>query len=98
MYYLNFFRCSLENDLDKEQEILKKTLNELLISLDKKPQSTDTIKIYQKIISVMKIELDVSDQSNKKCLSCGELLDSWEHDICGPCKIKDDNYQEESEE
>ena len=88
----------MQNNLDEEREILKNVLNDLLSSLDKKSQSSDTIKIYQKIISVLKIELDTSQQSEKKCSSCGELLDSWEHDMCGPCKIKNDSYQEELDE
>ena len=88
----------MENNLDEEREILKNTLKELLLSLDKKPHSVEIIKTYEKLISILKIELDTSEQSNKKCLSCGELLDSWEHEICGPCKIKDDRYQEELDE
>ena len=88
----------MENNLDEEKEILKNTLNKLLLSLDKKPHSTDTIKIYKKLISILKIKLNTSEQSNKKCSSCGELLDSWERDMCGPCKIKDDRYQEELDE
>ena len=88
----------MEKNLENEREILKNTLNELLLSLDKKPNSADTIKTYEKLISILKIELDTSEQSNKKCSSCGELLDSWEHEICGPCKIKDDRYQEELDE
>ena len=88
----------MENNVDEEKEILKNTLNELLLSLDKKPHSTDIIKTYEKLISILKIKLDTSEQSNKKCSSCGELLDSWERDMCGPCKIKDDRYQEELDE
>ena len=86
----------MEDNLDDERKILKNTLNELLFSLDKKPHSADTIKTYEKIISIVKIELNANEQNTKKCSSCGDLLDSWEHDICGPCKIKDDRYQEES--
>ena len=39
-----------------------------------------------------------NNSSNEKCKTCGEPLEKWEKEICGPCKIADERYEEESED
>ena len=49
---------------------------------------------------VNKIETDIEniEQSKQKCSSCGVILENWEREICGPCKIKDPKFEEELDE
>jgi len=43
-------------------------------------------------------ELENAEQLKQKCSSCGEPLETWEREICGPCKIKDPRFEEELDE
>jgi len=43
-------------------------------------------------------ELENAEQFKQKCSSCGEHLEAWEQEICGPCKIKDPRFEEELDE
>ncbi|MDH3736436.1 MAG: hypothetical protein OEQ94_05360 [Nitrosopumilus sp.] len=43
-------------------------------------------------------ELENAEQLKQKCGSCGEPLEIWEREICGPCKIKDPRFEEELDE
>ena len=35
---------------------------------------------------------------SKKCKSCGDVLGPFERDMCGPCRIKDPKFKEESDD
>ena len=41
---------------------------------------------------------DNDDESLKKCKSCGTVLGSFERDVCGPCRLQDPRFEEESDE
>ena len=36
--------------------------------------------------------------SDEKCKTCGQPLEKWEKEVCGPCKIADERIAEEFDE
>ena len=92
--------------------MIDKTLHERTIEYlsalktDSKVQESD----YHEILAVLckdileedveKIDSKIEEglQSKQKCSSCREMLESWEKEICGPCKINDPKFADESDE
>lgn len=85
----------MSGNLKIKRETLEKDLSSLLELVNDKTEPSETIKIYENLISVVKSDLEKIDQPKQKCSSCGELLEHWEKGICGPCKIADVRYEEE---
>lgn len=85
----------MSDDLTKK-ETLESDLTKLLKSVKDKSKPNETIKIYEDLITSIKENLEQIEQPKQKCSSCGEPLDTWERGICGPCKIKDERYEEEN--
>ena len=87
----------MEENLILKKETLEKDLESLLKLVKEKTNISETIKIYENLISIIKSEIETGDQPKQKCNSCGEPLEHWEKGICGPCKIADERYEEEEE-
>jgi uncharacterized paraquat-inducible protein A len=87
----------MSEDLKIKKANLEHELSQLLESVKDKPDHIETIKIYEHLIAQIKEDIKTFGQSKQKCKSCGEILDPWERDICGPCKIADERYEEEED-
>lgn len=85
----------MSNDLTIKKETLERDLLNLLKSVKEKTEPNDSIKIYENLIISIKETLEKIEHPKQKCSSCGEPLDAWERGTCGPCKIKDERYEEE---
>jgi len=55
-------------------------------------------KILHEDMNKIETDLENAEQSKQKCSSCGGTLETWEREICGPCKIKDPKFEEELDE
>ena len=55
-------------------------------------------KIIQQDVKKIKSEIELATQSKQKCSSCGEPLEDWEKELCGPCKINDPRFKDIIEE
>ena len=85
----------MSEDLSAKKEELKKNIKNLMQLIEEKYDSSHSIRIYDNLARTIKEELEKLSQPTKNCKSCGEPLDTWEKEICGPCKITDDRYSEE---
>ncbi len=87
----------MSEDISIKKETTKKDLENLIQLIEEKFDSTQSIKIYGNLSTLIKKELENLSQPIKNCKSCGESLDPWEKEICGPCKIADNRYEEEED-
>ncbi len=87
----------MSDDIKVKNANLEQEFLQLLKSVKEKTEPTDSVKIYEHLIFQIKEDLEKIAQPKQKCKSCGEILDAWEKDICGPCKIADDKYEEEED-
>ena len=87
----------MSENLKIKMETLDNDLSSLLELVKDKTELSETIKIYENLISLVKSDLEKVDQPKQKCSSCGEPLEHWEKGICGPCKIADERYEEEED-
>jgi hypothetical protein len=87
----------MNDDLKIKKVNLEHELAQLLESVKDKTEHIETIKIYEHLITQIKEDLETFGQPKQKCKSCGGLLDPWERNICGPCKIADERYEEEED-
>ena len=55
-------------------------------------------KILHEDVNKIETDLENAEKSKQKCSSCGVILETWEREICGPCKIKDPKFEEEPDE
>ncbi len=55
-------------------------------------------KILHEDVNKIETAIENAEQSKQKCSACGEILETWEREICGPCKIKDPKFEEELDE
>ena len=90
-----------------EKELYDKTMKFLI---DLKSSSNVEESDYQKILEILcdkilqqdleKIRLEIisATESKEKCSSCGELLEDWENELCGPCKINDTRFKDIEED
>ena len=85
----------MSDDLKIKKEVFKKNLEDLIQLIEEKYDTSQSIKIYGYLDSIIKEELEKINQPIQKCDSCGEILDPWEKMLCGPCKIANPRYQEE---
>lgn len=88
-------QCHPPNELKTKKETFKKNLEDLIHQIEEKYDTSQSIKIYGYLDSIIKEELEKINQPIQKCNSCGETLDPWEKLLCGPCKIANPRYQEE---
>lgn len=86
----------MTDDLEQKQKILEENLHKLLKFVNEL-DSSQSIKIYQNLITTLKTDIEKIENPNQKCSSCGSLLDPWEKGVCGPCKISDNKIPEEEE-
>lgn len=87
----------MSEDVSIKKETIKNDLENLIQLIEDKFDSTQSIKIYENLAAVIKKEFEKLSQPIKNCKSCGESLDPWEKEICGPCKIADNRYEEEED-
>ena len=87
----------MSEDLNAKKEGLRKNIENLMQLIDEKFDSPQSIRIYDNLSRTIKEEFEKLSQPKTHCKSCGELLDPWEKEICGPCKIADDRYSEEED-
>ena len=76
--------------LRKDQTVKESKYHQILVILCDMILREDEDKI--------ETELENAEQLKQKCGSCGEPLETWEREICGPCKIKDPRFEEELDE
>ena len=74
-----------ENNL---QDLLK-LVNEL--------EPSQSVKFYENLVSTIKADLEKIEHSINNCATCGNPLDPWEKERCGPCKIADERIPEEED-
>jgi recombinational DNA repair protein RecR len=55
-------------------------------------------KILHEDVNKIETVIENAEQSKQKCSACGGILETWEREICGPCKIKDPKFEEELDE
>ena len=55
-------------------------------------------KILQQDLEKINSEIVLSTESKQKCSSCGEPLEDWEKELCGPCKINDPRFKDVEED
>ena len=55
-------------------------------------------RILHQDVEKISLQIEKKLESKQKCSSCGEPLESWEKEICGPCKIKDSRFEDELDE
>ena len=55
-------------------------------------------RILHQEVEKINSQIEKKLESKQKCNSCGEILESWEKEICGPCKIKDSRFEDELDE
>ncbi len=87
----------MSDDLNARKEDLKKNIKNLVQLIDEKFDTSQSIRIYDNLTRTIKEEFEKLSQPKTNCKSCGEPLDPWEKEICGPCKIADDRYSEEED-
>ena len=87
----------MSEDLNTKKENLKKNIENSIELIDEKFDSSQSIKIYDNLSKTIKEEFEKLSQPTNNCKSCGEALDPWEKEICGPCKIADERYSEEED-
>ena len=87
----------MPGDLNAKKEVLKQNIENLMQLIDKKFDSSQSVRIYDNLSKIIKEEFEKLNQPANNCKSCGEPLDTWEKEICGPCKIADDRYSEEED-
>ncbi|WP_316505023.1 hypothetical protein [Nitrosopumilus sp.] len=51
--------------------------------------------ILDEEVDIVNSEINDALQSNQECSSCGETLEHWEKEICGPCKINDPRFADD---
>lgn len=86
----------MSDELTEKNKTLKKTLEDLL-KIVNNLEDSKSIPIYENLVATTKSELEKTEHSTEKCNSCGNTLDPWEKEICGPCKISDERIPEEEE-
>ena len=84
----------MSDDIEQKKEILEENLNKLL-KFVKEVETSQSIKIYENLIAILKTDIENIKNSTLTCKSCGTSLDPWEKGICGPCKIADERIPEE---
>ena len=84
---------------DLSQKHLKQVndvLNEILEvhkNLENSPETN--IEFYkEKFDKIIKITFEF-EKIAKKCSSCGEILHSFEWQVCGPCRMQSSKFKEE---
>ena len=77
-------------ELKKEKSIQELEFQKIVEILSEKALQQDSEKINLEVEKVL--------QSRENCNSCGEPLEHWEKEICGPCKIKDPRFKDEVDE
>ena len=87
----------MSDGIKTKQENLEQELSKLLDSVRKQTEPIESVKIYEHLITLINEDLEKIAQPKQKCKSCGILLDPWERNICGPCKITDEKYEEEED-
>lgn len=55
-------------------------------------------KVLQQDTEKVNLEIEKMMQSKDNCNACGVPLEHWEKEICGPCKIKDPRFKDETDE
>ena len=85
-----------ENFKTKKEE-LTQNIENLLKLIEERYDSSQSNQIYQNLIAIINEESKKLEQPKQKCKSCGEPLETWEKEICGPCKIADSRYQEDED-
>ena len=54
------------------------------------------VVLHEEDVEKIHTTIENFEKSNQKCSSCGIPLDTWEKDICGPCKINDVRFSDDS--
>ena len=67
----------MSDDLKTKKEVFKKNLEDLTQLIEEKYDTSQSIKIYGYLDSIIKEELEKIKQPIQKCDSCGEILDPW---------------------
>jgi hypothetical protein len=88
----------MSDDLRIKKERLENNLTSLLELIKNKIEPLKAIEIYENLIPIIKTEIKRTDPLKQKCSSCGEPLDDWEKEVCGPCKVADPKYGAENDE
>lgn len=86
----------MSDELKEKNKTLKKRLDDLL-KLVNNLEDSQSIQIYENLVDMAKSDLEKIEHTTEKCSSCGNTLDPWEKEICGPCKISDERIPEEEE-
>ena len=82
---LTIKKTTLENNLQD----LMKLVNDL--------EPSQSVEIYENLVATVKTDLEKVEHPHEKCKTCGNLLDPWEKERCGPCKISDERIPEEED-
>lgn len=86
----------MSDDLTIKKEKLESNLQDLL-KLVNELELSQSVKFYENLIASVKTDLEKIDHPIENCATCGNPLDPWEKQRCGPCKIADERIPEEED-
>ncbi len=84
----------MSDDLIIKKEELANNLQDLM-KLVNKLEPSQSVKFYENLIATLKADLEKIEHPTENCITCGNPLDPWEKERCGPCKIADERIPEE---
>ena len=87
---------NLQDLSQKHLSLINDVLNELIeVHRNPKNFSYSNTEIYkEKFEKIFEIVFEF-EKIAKKCSSCGEVLHSFEWQVCGPCRMQSSKFKEE---
>ena len=86
----------MSDDLTDKKAELDKNLHDLL-KLVNELEPSQSVKFYENLIATVNADLEKIEHPTENCFTCGNPLDPWEKERCGPCKIADERIPEEED-